>query len=134
MQEAAQRHCAASELGTTSASKSPGPHAPQVIESFSLCYAGRVTNKFGNGTGGALVADPIKGTAKVEIYAVTCRERAATDSFWGSALNHEILITPTPFGTRLEVNGSASTAAMNSTHQQVGRIVRGEARCEESRY
>jgi hypothetical protein len=103
--------------------------APQVIEMFRLCYTGRVTNKFGNGTDGALVADPSKGTAKVEIFAVTFRERAASDSFWGSALNHEILITPIPFGTRLEVNGSASTAAMNATHQQVGRILRGEAGC-----
>lgn len=106
---------------------------PQVIEIFRQCYAGarNVVNKFGNGSGVAFVSDPTTNTARLEIFAVTFDERAAQDSFWGRGLNHEVVISAVPFGSRVEVKGNATTAAMNATHQTMGQILRGELRCEE---
>lgn len=94
------------------------------------CYSGKPYLNFaGNGIGSLYSYNEATKTAKVEIFVIELTQRQSSDTFWGSRLNHDIVVTPKGNGSHVELMGTASATPMSNTFKQVRQILDGGVPC-----
>lgn len=108
------------------------PLEPKVAgEILRACYTSKppVLNRFGVGAGAKYSFDTVANTAKLEIFSMDSFRRVSDDSFWGSRINHDIVVTPNGTGSRVEITGPANVTPKRSTFDQMRPFLDGKAKC-----